>query len=231
MAFPRKQGIRVEVVRFNGRTYRRYPDSSNYTHRRYFSRTGALLHRDVWEFYNGPIPKGWHVHHKDGDPSNNDISNLECLPPHEHAAEHSDARRDYGRSAKQLEHLARVRNLAAQWHGSEEGLAWHREHAKESLARARAARGPAPVRTCTCVQCGRAFEARSEKAKYCSDECAAARHNQARRAASLGQRSGYRCVECGGEFVAAKSGQKFCSTKCRYTDGNRRKRSRVQPQC
>jgi len=40
----------------------------------------------------GPIPDGWEVHHRDRDPSNNDLANLECLPPAEHHALH-DAER------------------------------------------------------------------------------------------------------------------------------------------
>jgi sugar lactone lactonase YvrE len=38
------------------------------------------LHRYVWEFYNGKIPEGYQIHHKDKDKSNNDISNLELMP-------------------------------------------------------------------------------------------------------------------------------------------------------
>ena len=42
------------------------------------------LHRYVWEFYNGPIPKGYHIHHKDFNKANNDISNLQLLSLEEH---------------------------------------------------------------------------------------------------------------------------------------------------
>ncbi len=43
-----------------------------------------LLHRAIWEFYNGPIPNGWDVHHKDGNKTNNRLDNFECLPKAEH---------------------------------------------------------------------------------------------------------------------------------------------------
>lgn len=46
------------------------------------------LHRYVWTFYNGPIPKGWDVHHMDEDKSNCEINNLQCLPKSEHAGLH-----------------------------------------------------------------------------------------------------------------------------------------------
>jgi hypothetical protein len=37
-------------------------------------------HRFIWETLRGPIPKGYTIHHKDGDRTNNDINNLEMLP-------------------------------------------------------------------------------------------------------------------------------------------------------
>lgn len=44
----------------------------------------------LWEETNGIIPPGYHIHHKDGDYTNNDISNLECLPPGEHYLRHTN---------------------------------------------------------------------------------------------------------------------------------------------
>lgn len=41
-------------------------------------------HRIVWENYNGKIPKGYVVHHKDGNRQNNDINNLELLSKLDH---------------------------------------------------------------------------------------------------------------------------------------------------
>jgi len=40
----------------------------------------VLLHRVVWEEANGPIPRGFVVHHKDLDQKNNSIENLELIP-------------------------------------------------------------------------------------------------------------------------------------------------------
>ena len=41
--------------------------------------------RNLWEnFYQEKIPKGWHIHHIDGDPFNNDITNLQVCSPKEH---------------------------------------------------------------------------------------------------------------------------------------------------
>jgi hypothetical protein len=46
-------------------------------------------HRAVWRAHYGDIPTGYVVHHKDGNKTNNDISNLECIPKSECSALHS----------------------------------------------------------------------------------------------------------------------------------------------
>ncbi|NDB08618.1 MAG: HNH endonuclease [Actinobacteria bacterium] len=35
---------------------------------------GRCAHRVIYERHHGPIPAGWVVHHRDGDPGNNDIA-------------------------------------------------------------------------------------------------------------------------------------------------------------
>jgi len=52
----------------------------------YLSTVGdrRLMHRDVWEFYNGELPDNFDVHHIDHDRSNNNIENLQALPKDEH---------------------------------------------------------------------------------------------------------------------------------------------------
>lgn len=58
----------------------------------YYGRTTGdrgMMHRYVWQHYNGEIPEQHDVHHIDGDKTNNDISNLECLPKSEHTRRYS----------------------------------------------------------------------------------------------------------------------------------------------
>ena len=50
------------------------------------------MHRYVWEYYNGEIPKGFQIHHIDHDKSNNDISNLEMISRSKHAKIHANER-------------------------------------------------------------------------------------------------------------------------------------------
>lgn len=45
---------------------------------------GKLLHRLIYEKYYGKIPKGYVIHHKDGNKVNNDISNLEMIEASKH---------------------------------------------------------------------------------------------------------------------------------------------------
>lgn len=48
----------------------------------------AAVHRLVWEVANGPIPKGFHIHHKDRNRLNNELSNLELVHRRDHARLH-----------------------------------------------------------------------------------------------------------------------------------------------
>lgn len=141
--------VQVEVAVFNGIEFRRYPNSSNESHRRYFKPGGqwvqrgvGALHQEVWKHHRGPIPDGWHVHHKNGDFLDNRIENLECLPPAEHYDQHQADRSALGRSPAQQAHLDRIRSKAAEWHRSEAGRAWHREHARQQQERRRAGLQP-----------------------------------------------------------------------------------------
>lgn len=74
----------LDFVEFNGNKYT-IRDTG------YYGRTNkdrTLLHRDMWEFHNGPIPDGWDVHHKDENKLNNVPTNFECLLKADHTRLH-----------------------------------------------------------------------------------------------------------------------------------------------
>ena len=116
------------------------------------------LHVAVWEYYSGQtVPEGYEVHHKDGNPFNNDFDNLECLPMRGHRALSAKS------TEKMRKHLDEVRPLASEWHRSEEGRKWHSEHAKQQER---------PEREYICEQCGKSFKSRSSApVRFCSHNC------------------------------------------------------------
>jgi hypothetical protein len=148
------------------------------------------------------IPDKWHVHHKDEDPFNNDPSNLELLSPAEHNVIHPGDQS--WEEENLLGHLDRIRPLAAEWHRSEEGHAWHVEHGKDAWAK----RQPAAPRACEA--CGTEFEPAWDRATHCSRRCT----NKSREKKYL---ETVTCPICGAEFQRDKyhpDKRRTCSRKC-----------------
>lgn len=52
-------------------------------------RKSIFLHRLVYKLFCGDIPKGMHIHHKDKNPLNNSLANLELKEAKQHLREHS----------------------------------------------------------------------------------------------------------------------------------------------
>jgi len=76
---------------FNGKKY----SLRNHGYYSLTNRKRALMHRDVWEFYNNKIPLGWDIHHKDFDKSNNKIENLEIYKKDEHSRKFATGHNQY----------------------------------------------------------------------------------------------------------------------------------------
>jgi hypothetical protein len=173
MVFQKNPNITREEVIWNKKTYRRYPNAKQSSHRRYFSCAGSFLHRDVWREKHGEIPKGFHVHHKDGDPANNDILNLECVSGKDHFVLHKETRSTNSKRPEHLALLERIRPMTVDWHKSDEGRAWHRENAKLSLVKARQAIrfSKKPDLHRNCEVCGEAFTTRNTRKTICGTAC------------------------------------------------------------
>lgn len=111
--------MNVEYLELDGIKYRRYPLSNSKKKRLYYhSSYNKSYHRKLWEKLYGKIPDGYHIHHKDGNPLNNNIENLECVSPQEHGKRHStlalfDKQKD-------------IYSKSRIWHGSLEGKEHHK---------------------------------------------------------------------------------------------------------
>jgi uncharacterized CHY-type Zn-finger protein len=216
--------VQAETVIFNGIKFRRYPDSERHSDRDYYRPDGrrirqgmGYLHQEVWKFHNGDIPDGYHVHHRDGNSLNNDITNLECLPEFDHLSMHGKE------NEHDLEHLAAIRPLAAAWHGTEEG----RKSGKFAGRRAWSLLQPHAY---VCQHCGKVFERKSiNPVKFCSNACKSAW----RRTQHIDDEQRV-CVVCGATFTVnryskAKTCSGLCSARSRFMSGG--DRASLQPAC
>lgn len=206
-----------EIVEFNGVRFYRYPDSPHRSDRVYFTphmhavKAGVRrLHEEIWKTAHGPIPDGHHIHHRDGNPLNNDLDNLECVDPRTHTRLHIDEdRREWMRGQAE-----RIRPLTKEWHASDEGRAWHREHGRRVWEQ----REPAEHK---CEWCGTRFETKTIRGdtRFCSGRCSSAE----RRASGVDDEDRV-CGFCGSNFrVNRYAKTRFCSRVCgqRHRRGNK----------
>lgn len=163
-------GQNHEEVEWQGRRFRRYPDHERRSQRVYFMATNGsreYLHRAIYVHHHGPIPDGWHVHHRDHDPLNNDPDNLVAMSPSAHAELH-------GRNLPA--HLVECAGCGQQFTGHRDWAKWCSPACKE---RTRRAEGLAYVRprigpwreTRSCEECDTTYEARRPWARFCTPAC------------------------------------------------------------
>lgn len=169
-----------------------------------FNRKRPSLHQYTWFYYHGEIPKGYHVHHKDENKDNNDILNLELITQHKHLSDHMTPERRR-RAAEQCD---AIRDSTKEWHASEEGIAWHREHAMQMWE------GKTAIKyTCSC--CGNEFESIKsypEGNTFCSNAC----KSKWRRNSGLDNEE-RTCTVCGKTFITSKySKTKTCGGTCAF---------------
>lgn len=68
----------------------------------------------IWEKHNGKIPKGYLIHHKDKNPLNDNIENLEIMTRAEHLDEHRKEHNENKRS-ENMKKAWEVRRLRKDW--------------------------------------------------------------------------------------------------------------------
>lgn len=168
-------------------------------------RRGIRLHRYVYESELGHIENGCHIHHRDGNKQNNDISNLVMLTASEHERLHGTMLTEEQRQARRDNLAINARPKASEWHCSEKGREWHREHYERMKDRLHVRR------SFTCDNCGVEFVAGDTGSnRFCSRKCQAA----FRRKSGVDDEQ-RRCRVCGMPFTANKySKTKCCSKSC-----------------
>ncbi len=191
----------MKTVYFNGLKFTKDDKTGYYLN----STIRKRLHRYVWEYYNGPIPKGCHIHHLDHDKSNNDIDNLQLMKHGEHATLHGikRAEKEYDKIIENLNNNARPK--ANEWHGSPKGRKWHKNHyenMKDKLHK---------EKEFICEQCGDKFSKQNTGVnRFCSNKC----KSKWRRDNGLDKEE-RECVVCGNVFTTNKyRKRKTCSRRC-----------------
>lgn len=162
------------------------------------------MHRYVWEYYNGDIPKGFQIHHIDHDKSNNDISNLEMITRTKHMKIHANehVRDCYDEIIENLNKNARPK--ASEWHSSKKGIEWHKKHYEKMKDKLYV------KREFTCKQCGKKFTSTYHLSKFCSNKC----KSKWRRENGLDDETRECCI-CGKKFTVNKySKAKTCGREC-----------------
>lgn len=200
----------ARIVMFNGDKYVRSGKSRyyfKYTTKNEERKNAKQLHRAVWEYYNGEIPKGCQIHHIDGNVDNNDISNLECLTAKEHLSLHAEKNKGNPEYLEAQKASIKLANIASkEWHKSEEGREWHRKHVKESIGKTNENRHKK-----TCLICGTVYMALPWQ-KFCSLKCQQRDHLNKVRKFIPYERP---CDICGKIYLAKNSNSKFCCAKCK----------------
>lgn len=199
-------GRALDTVIFNGIVFRRYASSPYYVPGMSHRQHGVdSLHREIWKAAHGPIPAGYHVHHVDHNPLNNDPANLVAMHPSEHW-EHHAASLSPAQLACLRKRIRKAQVAAANWHGTKEGREWHRENAHATGF------GRNGHHEKTCERCGVAFIDRSDRGggRFCSGACKAA----FRRASRVDDED-RSCAVCGSAFrVNRYATTRTCSREC-----------------
>ena len=160
------------------------------------------MHRYVWESCNGEIPAGCEIHHKDHNPANNDIDNLELMTVQDHRRYHA---KNQGIKNVESGHLENIRGMTKEWPASAEGLEWHRKHYERTKNKLHA------KRKFVCEFCGKEFEAEDKGVnRFCSNKCKSAW----RRKSGIDDET-RECRVCGRHFTVNKySRTRTCSRVC-----------------
>lgn len=179
----------------------------------YVTRRSKRLHCEIWKDTYGSIPKKFHIHHRDGCKTNNNLDNLECLSHSEHMKVHALER------MKDPVHLARImKNVndsflrRKSWICSEAG--------RNYLTKiSRVWNMSLPKLDFFCLECNKAFKSVRPWAKFC---CSGHKHRyqeRKRRRRLKVPMEPHVCDVCKKVFYPKRTDALCCSVSC----GHKRK--------
>jgi len=184
------------------------------------------MHRFVWLCEKGEIPEGYDIHHIDHDPGNNDISNLELVTKSQHRKLHYEEKTDEEKQAIIDNFNNNARPKAIEWHKSEEGREWHKQHLQKMIAKGEWNKKEEYV----CEVCGKHYTRIKRNHTHCF--CSGACEQKYRRQHHLND-IGLTCEICGKKFIADKYRKPIptcCSAHCRNIKRGITLREQNEPQ-
>jgi len=197
------------IIKFNGYQYKKNKfgywlgGSSG-------SKSGdGSLHRAIWKYQKGEIPKKYDVHHIDGNKSNNSIENLQLISHSDHMRMHMSTAERKELSRK---HIGKAIEASKSWHSSEEGLKWHSKHGKECFEKKK-------LINKSCHNCEKVFQTVQNFSKYCSPTC----QSSFRRKSGKDNEERH-CEVCYEKFICNRyDTKKSCSASCGTMLGHRKR--------
>lgn len=155
--------MKVEIISptkqfFNGKNYWKDKSSGYYRNAQVKPHS---LHRQVWIYHNGEIPKGLVIDHINRDKDDNQIDNLRLVTPSVNNKNVSEEVRQ-----KRKKHMQTIIEKAKDWHKSKEGREWHRKHGVEAYQKRK------PIKK-ICAHCGKVYYTTqySERVRFCGQNC------------------------------------------------------------
>lgn len=131
-----------------------------YTLNKGYYKTTYALHRKIWEDTFGEIPLEYHIHHKNGDTTDNRLENLECIHKSKHHSIHFSAIRQVQAMQSLDSRLKRK-----EWALSENGKKSTSSASKKGWAIRKYIER-------TCIVCQQLFKTKNYNGtKYCSQAC------------------------------------------------------------
>ena len=176
----------------------------------------TMLHRMVYIHHYGEIKNGYSIHHIDENKMNNEIENLVCMKNSEHRKFHGSLLTEKQKEKMRINLLENVVPKSVEWHSSEEGIKWHKEHYEEMKDKLH------QTAEYICKWCGKKYIAqKANKNMFCSQNC----RNKDRSARGVDNIKRI-CKVCGKEFDINKYKKQDC---CSYSCANKIRRHRGEP--